>query len=172
MWAFWGSSPCLLALGKMKGQNMSSGREQESVFRRGSRSSGQGWEPQTLGAESPAKRSLSPGEGSFATRPPAGLGRLSRQREEACFSGPGLPWGRPVLSLRAQPSPWHSQASAGREVLGGNAGLAPHQHFLLFSLGISPLEATFRGLALPHQRPATVRAKGAACSSDHRARPW
>ena len=139
MWEFWGSSPCLLALGKMKGLNMCSGREQESVFRRGSRSSGQGWEPQTLGAESPTKHSLSPGDGSFATRPPAGLGRLSWQREEACFSGPGLPWGWPVLSLRAQPSPWHSQASAGEGGTRGQRWPGPTSAFPAFQPGhISP----------------------------------
>lgn len=83
----------------VKGQNMCSGREKEFIFKRGSRGPGQGWEPQTLGAERPAKHSLGPGEGGVATRPPAGMGRLSWQREEACFARPGLPWRRPLLSL-------------------------------------------------------------------------
>lgn len=39
----------------VKGQNMCSGREKEFIFKRGSRGPGQGWEPQTLGAERPAK---------------------------------------------------------------------------------------------------------------------
>lgn len=84
---------------------------------------------------------------------------------------PGLPWGRLLLSLRAQPSPWHSQASAGAGVTRGRPwpGQAQLWHFLLFSLDVSSLEATLRSLVLLGQRLVAVRAKGSACSSDRRA---
>lgn len=66
-------------------------------FRREGWSWGQSLGPHMLRSECPEKPSLGPRRMALPPRTPAGLGRLSWQREEACFAGPGLPWGPPLL---------------------------------------------------------------------------
>lgn len=101
------------------------GRQQESVFRRGSQSSRQGWEPQTLGAERPANHSLSLREGGLATRPPAGLGKLSWQRgRRLVFQCLDFPGGGSSLASGLSPVPGTAKPQLGRELPGGDPGLA------------------------------------------------
>lgn len=104
-------------------------------------------------------------------RPPAGLGRLSWQREEACFAGPGLPWGQPLLGLQGSVQPLAQPASAwSRRYQSLALTLTwPRLAFpALKSRDIVSLLAISRGLALLDRGLAVAKAEGAAWSSDHR----
>lgn len=89
---------------------------------------GQSWVPPTPGAECPDKpgRGRAVGVGGFATKGPAGPGRLSWQRKEACLAGPGLPWGQPLLGLQCSAQPMAQPGlGLGWKVPGDDSGVAP-----------------------------------------------
>lgn len=69
-------------------------RELESLFRREAERTGRAGSLLIPGLNVPTSLAMARG-GDPATE--AGLGQLSWQREEACFSGPGLPWGQLLL---------------------------------------------------------------------------